>query len=54
MLMGQYDMAVIVDAPNDEAVAKAILSLGSAGSVRAETSRAFTEEEYRRIMSTLG
>jgi uncharacterized protein with GYD domain len=54
MLMGQYDMAVIVEAPDDETVARAILSLSTAGSVRAETSRAFTEEEYRKIISTLG
>jgi uncharacterized protein with GYD domain len=54
MLMGQYDLAVIVEAPNDEAIARAILSIGAAGNVRAETSRAFTEEEYRRIMSSLG
>ena len=54
MVMGQYDMLVIAEAPNDEAIAKAILSLGAAGSIRAETSRAFTEEEYRKIIFSLG
>jgi uncharacterized protein with GYD domain len=51
MLMGQYDMAIVVEAPDDAAVARINLALGSRGSVRTETSRAFSEEEYRKIVS---
>jgi uncharacterized protein with GYD domain len=32
---------------------KASLSLGSQGSVRTETIRAFTEDEYKRIIADL-
>jgi uncharacterized protein with GYD domain len=53
MLMGQYDVAILVEAPDDATVARINLALGSKGSVRTETSRAFSEEEYRKIISKL-
>jgi uncharacterized protein with GYD domain len=51
MLMGQYDMAVVLEAPDDEALARISLSLASKGGIRMETTRAFTEDEYRKIIS---
>ena len=51
MLMGQYDMAIIIEAPDDATVARVNLALASKGSVRTETSRAFSEDEYRKIIS---
>ena len=53
LVMGQYDMIVISEAPDNETAARAALTLGSAGSVRTETLRAFTEDEYRKIIETL-
>ncbi len=53
LMMGQYDAVVIVDAPNDETMAKVALASGMRGTVRSETSRAFTEEEYRKILASL-
>lgn len=53
MTMGQYDGAVIVEAPNDEAVAKVMLTIGGQGGIRSETFRAFTEDEYRKITGSL-
>jgi uncharacterized protein with GYD domain len=53
MLMGQYDMAVVIEAPDDTALAKALLTLGSAGNIQTETLRAFTETEYKSILSSL-
>ena len=53
LTMGQYDMVVIAELPNDEAVATLALGLGAAGNIRTETSRAFTEAEYRKIVATL-
>lgn len=53
MVTGRYDMVVIVDAPDEKAVAKAILATASQGSVMSETCRAFTEEEYREILAGL-
>jgi uncharacterized protein with GYD domain len=53
MVTGQYDMVAIVDAPDDAALAKAILGATSQGSITSETCRAFTEDEYRKIVSGL-
>lgn len=52
-LMGQYDTMFIAEAPSAEAVAKAVYAVGSAGSVRTETLRAFTEDEFRQMAGTL-
>jgi uncharacterized protein with GYD domain len=51
MVMGQYDLALIVEAPDDATLARVNLLLASKGSVRTETLRAFTEDEYRKIIS---
>jgi uncharacterized protein with GYD domain len=53
LVQGRYDAIVIAEAPNDEVVAKFVLASASQGNVRTETTRAFTEEEYRRIISGL-
>lgn len=53
MVMGQYDMVAIVDAPDDTTLAKAILSSSSQGSITTETCRAFTEDEYRKVIGGL-
>jgi uncharacterized protein with GYD domain len=46
-------MVALVEAPDDETMAKLALSLGSKGNVRTETLRAFTEDEYRNIILAL-
>ena len=53
LVMGRYDMVVIGEAPDDETAAKLALAIGSQGAIRTETLRAFTEEEYRTIISAL-
>jgi uncharacterized protein with GYD domain len=53
MVTGQYDMVAIVEAPDDIALAKAILSLAAQGSIKTETCRAFTEDEYRQVIAGL-
>ena len=50
---GRYDMVIICEAPDDETVAKIALATGSLGNTRTETLRAFTEEEYRKIIAGL-
>jgi uncharacterized protein with GYD domain len=51
--MGQYDIVTIWEAPNDEAIAKVMLAIGSLGNVTTETLRAFTEDEFRKIAAAL-
>ena len=53
LVMGQYDMLAMWDAPDDETAARVALGLGAQGNVRSETMRAFTEEEYRKIIAAL-
>jgi uncharacterized protein with GYD domain len=53
LTMGQYDIVMIVDAPNAATAAKIILKISSGGNVSTETLTAFSEEEYRNIISEL-
>lgn len=50
---GQYDAVAISEWPNDEAMAKFALAGGSQGFIRSETLKAFTEDEYRKIVASL-
>ena len=50
LTMGPYDRVAIMDAPSDEAMAKYALWVGSRGSVRTLTMRAFTQEEEAAIL----
>jgi len=53
MVTGQYDMVAIVEAPDDVTLATAILAAAAQGSITTETCRAFTEDEYRQIITGL-
>jgi uncharacterized protein with GYD domain len=53
LVMGQYDAVVIGEVPDDETVAKLSVAIGSKGAIRTETFRAFTEDEYRKIIAAL-
>jgi uncharacterized protein with GYD domain len=53
LVMGKYDAIGIFEAPDDETVAKLALAIGHAGYVQTHTFRAFTEDEYRKIIDAL-
>ena len=53
LTMGSYDIVLIMDAPNSETAAKLILAVSSGGAVSTETLTAFSEEEYRKLISEL-
>ena len=53
MTMGGHDMVVHLDAPDDATVARFVLNLAGAGNVRTQTLKAFSEDEYRKIMSAV-
>jgi uncharacterized protein with GYD domain len=46
MTFGPYDFVQIIEAPDDAAVAKYVLSVNSKGNVRTTTMRAFDEPEH--------
>ena len=53
LTMGRYDLVCVIEAPDDETYAKGILGLGSQGNVSTETLKAFTEDQYRKIVGSL-
>jgi uncharacterized protein with GYD domain len=53
LVTGEYDAVVIGEAPDDETMAKLALTIGATGAIRTESFRAFTEEEYRKIIAAL-
>ena len=53
MTTGTHDMVIISEAPTDEAKAMAMLTQIAKGGITTQTSRAFTEEEYRAIIGGL-
>lgn len=53
LTMGRYDAIAIAELPDDRAGAKLALALSAQGNIRTESMRAFTEEEFRRIVAEL-
>jgi uncharacterized protein with GYD domain len=53
LTMGHYDLVCIIDAPDDETYASALLSLGAQGNVQTETLKAFSEDQYRKICASV-
>jgi len=53
MTMGDYDLGITYDAPDDAVAARFTLLLGKLGNVRTKTLKAFPEEAYRQIINSL-
>ena len=53
MTMGRYDLVTLYEVPNDDAAARVSLQLGMGGNVRTTTLRAFTEDEYRKLVGSV-
>jgi uncharacterized protein with GYD domain len=47
--LGEHDIVGILDAPDDETIAAALLRLAGQGNLRTRTMRAFTADEMRRV-----
>ena len=48
--IGRYDVALILEAPDDETMVTFGLSAGKLGNVRSETLRAFSQAEINQIL----
>ena len=48
--LGQYDVAAILDAPDEAAATSLALTIGAQGNVRTQLLRAFTEKEIGPIL----
>jgi uncharacterized protein with GYD domain len=53
LVTGQYDAVSIIEAPNDEVVAKIAMRTAALGFVRTQTCRAFSEDDYRKMAASL-
>jgi uncharacterized protein with GYD domain len=53
LTLGEYDLVTVIDAPNDDVIAKLLLTVGADGNVRTTTFRAYTEDEFRSVVASL-
>ncbi len=53
MVMGEYDLVSVSEFPDDESYTRTILATASLGNVHTTTLKAFTEEEFRRIIAAM-
>jgi uncharacterized protein with GYD domain len=49
--VGSHDLVAIFEAPDDETLAAALLTLAAQGNLRTTTLRAFTAEEMRGVIA---
>ncbi|MDQ6777239.1 MAG: GYD domain-containing protein [Actinomycetota bacterium] len=52
--LGGHDLVTILDAPDDETLAAALLMLSSQGNLRTKTLRAFSADEMRGVIAKTG
>ncbi len=48
--MGQYDMVSVVEAPDDETIAKIAIAIAGRGNATTETLRSFTMDEVAKLI----
>ena len=53
MTFGPYDFIHILEAPDDQAIAKYVLALNAIGNVRTTTLKAFDEPEHNAFIESL-
>ena len=51
--LGNYDLVLIFEAPDDASMTAVGLSIGAAGNVRTQTLRAFSKEDMNGILAKL-
>ena len=54
MTLGEHDMVLVYETPDDAVAARFTLVLNGLGSVRTRTMKAFPETAYRQIVGSLG
>jgi len=52
--LGEYDIVVVTEVPDDETYTALALQLGSLGNVRTQTLRAFDRSELEKIIAKTG
>lgn len=52
--VGPYDIVAVVEAPDDETAAAALLATAGQGNIRTTTLRAFNSDEMRSVIQRVG
>ena len=52
-VMGEYDILLITECPSDEAAVVSAMTACSDGNIRTSTLKAFTQEEFEKIIKKL-
>jgi uncharacterized protein with GYD domain len=52
--LGEYDYIAISEVPSEEVGMQLLLTLGMLGNVKTKTVRAFTKQEFTKIVKKLG
>ena len=53
LTMGQYDLAFLLEMPDDISAARYMLELNKKGTITTTTLKAFTEDEYQSIVGSI-
>ncbi len=53
LTMGEYDMVVVAEAPDNATVAKALIALGAQGNISSTTMAALTEDEFKALIADM-
>ncbi|MFK8251603.1 GYD domain-containing protein [Ancylobacter terrae] len=54
LTMGEYDIVMLYEAPDDAIAARYTLQMGMLGNIRTHTLKAFPEAAYRELIASLG
>jgi len=52
--VGQYDVVVTFEAPDDASITALALAIGAQGNVRTQTMRAYNRDEMSKVLAKLG
>lgn len=51
--LGKYDLATVIEAPDDASATALLLSVGALGNIRTQSLRAFSADEMGRILGKM-
>ena len=53
MTQGTFDLVLVAEMPSEDKTAGFVLKLGSLGNVRTTTLKAYSEDDYRKIIGSM-
>jgi len=51
--MGEYDIVIVVEAPDNTTAAKALIGMGAQGNISTTSMVALTEDEFRAVIADM-